>query len=160
MPYALKDYSVEGNVHVHVSMSIRCKIVRDIGLSYPVTEKILQTHTLWRDGKEQEQQLGKLWQIRVKNPTLGLKSSGSPGASPTSLWSPWWVSSFLLSWRGGGGKESSHRGAAEMNPTRLWVRSLVLLSGLGSGVAVSCGVGRQTAQISSCCGCCGCGWQL
>ena len=27
--------------------------------------------------------------------------------------------------------------------TRFWVRSLALISGLGTGIAVSCGVGRR-----------------
>ena len=36
---------------------------------------------------------------------------------------------------------------------RLWVRSLALLSGLRSGIAVSCGVGHRHGSDPSCCGC-------
>ena len=42
---------------------------------------------------------------------------------------------------------------------RIWVRSLSLISGLGSGFAVSRGVGHRQGLILSFSGC-GVGWQL
>ena len=41
----------------------------------------------------------------------------------------------------------------------MWVQSLAFLSGLGSDVAVSCGVGHRCGSDLPFCGC-GIGWQL